>query len=134
MLLQFLFFYSEMVYSVSFIFLSFYCHSRFHFRFHPLLPILLFRHCFLPQISHFCLFLFSFWAEVAFHRFHHNRSCNKLQVRFLSSFLSSDDIFLLLVFMVAYHIHAVFRALLFFSLAVRILVDRTLVVLTYPCA
>ena len=136
MFLRFLFFCSEVVYSVSFAFLSFYCHSRF--RFHPLLHFLLFRYCFLHQISYICLFLFSFSVEVLFFRFRHNRSCDKLQVRFLSRFLISNDFFLLLVFLVvwyiAYHIRAVFQIRLFLSFVIHILVDHVpVVVLIYPC-
>ena len=94
---MFFVFYSEVVYSVSCVFLSFYYHSCF--RFHPLFHLLLFWHCFLPQSyvclpqSYVSLFLLSFGMEVFFCRFRHNCSCNKLQVFFLSRFLSSNNIF-----------------------------------------
>ena len=91
-----MFFYSKIVYSVSLVFLSFFYHP--HFRFHPLHPLLLFHHSFLLWISYVCFFLFSFWTGVVFRHFRHNRNCNKLQVHFLSHFLSSNNTFLLLVF------------------------------------
>ena len=135
MFLRFSFFYMGVVYSASFAFLSFYCHSRF--RFHPLLPVLLFRHCFLPRISYVCLFLFSFWAEVFFCGFRHNRSCDKLQVYFLKCLLSSNNIFLLLVFWlsnISFITFVLFFIFIFFSFVVRILDDHALiVVLTYLC-
>ena len=121
-------FYLELVYSVSFVFLSFYCQSCFHF--HPLFSLLLFHHCFLPRISYVCLSLFSFWTGVAFRCFHHNCSFNKLQVHFLSPFLSSNDISLLMVFSVVLYItcqvrvvfvHFFFYHLLFVFLLIMLL-------------